>query len=73
MNNTLFGNDIPKNNAPIEDVDITTTILYMSTKELQEFKKLCKIGIKDKFGDSFQTKGNIADLILSLLKEKYDL
>lgn len=68
---TLFDLEIPKNTAPKEDVEITTTILYMSKPELKEFKKLCKVGIKQMFGADFQERGNISDLILNLLREKY--
>lgn len=69
---TLFNLEIAKNIDPIQDVDITTLLLYFSTKELKECKTLCKIAIKDIWGaEHFQTKGNIADLFLILLREKY--
>lgn len=71
MQQDLFGNHIPINNDELEDVHITTTILYMSEQELKQFKSLCKIGIKQHFGVSFQEKGNITDLILHLLKKEY--
>jgi hypothetical protein len=67
----LFGYDIPKNTEPKEDIQITTTILYMDEKELKQFKKLCKIGIKQLYGDTFQEKGNYTDLILHLLNKEY--
>lgn len=67
----LFNTDIPKDESPIQDVDITTTILYMSTKELKEFKELAKAGIKEMFGADFQQKGNLTDFILNLMREKY--
>lgn len=67
----LFGLEIPKNTDPKEEVHITTTILYMSEKELKEFKKLCKVGIKELFGENFQEKGNYTDLILHLLRKEY--
>lgn len=67
----LFDLEIPKNTAPIEDVEITTTILYMSKPELKTFKTLAKKGIKAIFGADFQTKGNITDLLLYLLKKEY--
>ena len=66
---TLFDLDIPKNNEPREDVNITTTILYMSETELKEFKKLCKEGIKKLFGAEFQQKGNLTDYILHLIRK----
>lgn len=67
----LFPLDIPKNNAPIEEVNITTTILYMSEQELKQFKKLCKEGIKKEFAQDFQERGNITDLILKVLNKEY--
>lgn len=69
MNNTLFGLDIPVNNAPKEDIEITTTILYMSKEELKEFKKLAKEGIKRLYGAEFQQKGNLTDYILHLIRK----
>jgi hypothetical protein len=66
---TLFDNDIPKNNDPVQNVDITTTILYMSTDELREFKKLAKEGIKRLWGSQFQQKGNLTDYILHLMRK----
>ena len=51
--------------------EITTTILYFSTEELKEFKALCKKGIKFEFKDEYQTKGNLSDLLLIILREKY--
>lgn len=69
MTNTLFSLDLPKNTEPREDVEITTTILYMSSQELKEFKKLAKEGIKRLFGAEFQQKGNLTDYILHLLRE----
>lgn len=69
MENTLFGLDIPKNTEPIEDVDITTFILYLSTKQLKEFRRLGKEGIKRLWGQEFQAKGNVTDYILFLMRK----
>ncbi len=71
MTNTLFDLEIPKNTDPIEQVDITTTILYMSKNELKEFKALAKEGIKQMFGEEFQQKGNLTDFLLNILRERY--
>lgn len=65
---TLFEEVIPKNEEPIQNVDITTTILYFSTEELKEFKKLAKEAMKKLHPHDFQTKANMPDLILTLLK-----
>lgn len=67
--NTLFPLEIPKDNSPVQDIDITTTILYMSTHELKEFKKLAKEGIKRLWGKDFQQKGNLTDYILHLMRQ----
>lgn len=66
---TLFELDIPKNNEPIQEVNITTTILYMSEAELKEFKKLAKEGIKRLWQQDFQQKGNLTDYILHLMRK----
>jgi hypothetical protein len=46
-------------------------MLYFSTEELKEFKALCKKGIKKEFGSEYQQKGNLSDLLLIMLKERY--
>lgn len=53
-----------------DETEITSTLLYYSTIELKEFKKLCKKGMKEVFEDPIKD-GNISDLLLILLKEKY--
>ncbi len=68
----LFDDDWGVDQSPIEEVEITTTILYFSRLELKEFKRLCKIGIKKEFGQEYQQKGNLSDLLLKILKQKYD-
>jgi len=68
----LFEDDWGIDNSPIENVEITTTILYFSRQELKEFKTLCKKGIKKEFGQEYQQKGNLSDLLLKVLKEKYN-
>lgn len=68
----LFEDDLGnRQGEPLEDIEITTTILYMSRPELREFKTLAKIGIKDMFQEAFQQKGNLTDFILTLMREKY--
>tara|TARA_R110000744_G_scaffold226_1_gene846 strand:+ start:377 stop:592 length:216 start_codon:yes stop_codon:yes gene_type:complete len=68
----LFEDDWGVDNSPIENVEITTTMLYFSRQELKEFKTLCKKGIKKEFGQEYQQKGNLSDLLLKILKEKYN-
>lgn len=67
----LFEDDFGEDNSPIEDVDITTTILYFSESELKEFKALCKTGIKKMFGEEYQQKGNLSDFLLNTLRKEY--
>jgi hypothetical protein len=67
----LFEDDWGKDNSPIENVEITTTILYFSKEELKQFKYLCKEGMKAEFGPEYQEKGNLSDLLLKLLNDKY--
>jgi hypothetical protein len=68
----LFEDDWGIDNSPIDNTEITTTLLYFSAEELKEFKKLCKKGIKAEFGEQYQTKGNLSDLLLIILRQKYE-
>ena len=68
----LFEDDWGVDNSPIENVEITTKMIYFSRQELKEFKTLCKKGIKKEFGQEYQQKGNLSDLLLKVLKEKYN-
>lgn len=68
----LFEDDWGVDNSPIDDTEITTTILYFSTQELKEFKKLCKAGIKKEFNQTAQQKGNLSDFLLLILKRHYE-
>ena len=63
----LFEDDWGVDNSPIENVEITTTMLYFSRQELKEFKTLCKKGIKKEFGQEYHQKGNLSDLLLKVL------
>jgi hypothetical protein len=67
----LFDDDWGVDNSPIDNTEITTTLLYFSSEELKTFKALCKKGIKAEFGGDYQTKGNLSDLLLIILKQKY--
>ena len=67
----LFENDWGVDNSPTDNTEITTTILYFSKEELAQFKKLCKVVIKKEFGVEYQQKGNLSDLLLKILNEKY--
>jgi hypothetical protein len=67
----LFEDDWGVDQSPVDTTDITTTILYFSKEELADFKTLCRKGIKLEFGEEFQQKGNLSDLLLKILNEKY--
>lgn len=67
----LFDDDWGVDNSELDKTEITTTLLYFSSEELKLFKALCKKGIKKEFGSDYIIKGNISDLLLIILKEKY--
>ena len=67
----LFEDNWGVDNSPVDDTEITTTILYFSKQELRQFKKLCKAGIKIEFGEAYQQKGNLSDFLLKILNERY--
>lgn len=67
----LFADEWGVDNSPIDNTEITTTLLYFSAEELKEFKALCKKAIKKEFGIQYQLKGNLSDLLLIILREKY--
>lgn len=68
----LFEDEWGVDNSPIDETEITTTILYFSTDELKQFKHLCKIGIKQEYNNEFQQKGNLSDFLLLILKRNYE-
>lgn len=67
----LFEDDWGVDNSPIENTEITTTILYFSEEELKLFKNLCKKGIKKLYKQEYQQKGNLSDFLLQTLTEIY--
>lgn len=68
MQKDLFGNTIPVNTEEAERLKITTTILYFNDRELREFRRLTKEGMKKMYPETFQEE-NFADFLLTLLKE----
>ena len=68
----LFEDEWGVDESPIEDVEITTTMLYFSKPELKEFKALCNKGIMIEFQEDYQQKGNLSDLLLKVLKQRYE-
>jgi len=67
----LFEDNWGVDNSPVDETEITTTILYFSKQELRQFKKLCKAGIKIEFNEEYQQKGNLSDFLLKILNERY--
>mgnify|MGYP001083862391 CR=1 FL=1 len=67
----LFEDNWGVDESPIEEIEITTTMLYFSKQELKEFKTLCKKGIKKELGKDFQQKGNLSDFLLLILNREY--
>ena len=67
----LFEDEWGVDMSPPDDTEITTTILYFSKEELIKFKQLAKKGIKIEYGEQYQQRGNLSDLILMLLN-KYE-
>lgn len=65
----LFEDEFPEDNSPVDDTQITTTILYFSESELKEFKAESKKAMKKMYGEAYQIKGNLSDLLLNMLKQ----
>lgn len=69
MSLKLFEDSWEEGGQEQDDTSITNTILYFSTEELSEFKKLCKVCIEKMYKNDKFENGNIPDLLLNLLKE----
>lgn len=67
----LFEDNWGVDESPIEEIEITTTMLYFSKQELKQFKALCKKGIKKELGEDLQQKGNLSDFLLLILNREY--
>jgi hypothetical protein len=67
----LFDYDFPKDNSPVDDTEIKTTILYYSKQEHDEFKALCKKAMVDFYGADAIKNGNISDVLLQFLRTRY--
>ncbi len=68
---SLFEQDYGTGNRDKQEVIITSTQLFFEEKELKEFKQLCKIGMREEFGEFVMQRGNYADLVLVLLRRAY--
>ena len=67
----LFEDEWGIDTSPVDETEITTTMLYFSKQELNTFKKLCKVGIKKEYQQDFQQKGNLSDFLLLILNREY--
>lgn len=69
----LFEDDWGVDNSPADNTEITTTMLYFSTDELKQFKRLCKLAMKQEYGDQVFEKGNLSNLLLLILSRYENL
>ena len=69
--NELFGFDDfhSKDKSQKDNTQITTTILYYSTEELKEFKKLGKGLLKKHYPENYMDS-NLSDLILKIFRDE---
>lgn len=67
----LFEDEWGEDNSPIYDPEITQVIFYFSAENAKEFKKNAKELMKEYFPD-YINDGNLSDLLLTLVKEKYE-
>jgi hypothetical protein len=63
----LFELEQPKDDSPIERLNITYIQLYYDEKQLQQFKQLCKRGMMKMHPTTYQQQ-NISDFIFEILK-----
>lgn len=67
---SLFNQNWEVNTSPIDNTEITTLTLHISTEEVKEFKSLCKKGMKTMYPETFQ-QSNLTDFLLQLLRNNY--
>ena len=63
----LFDFDLPIDNSPPDNTDITTIQLFYSVPESKEFKELCKQGMMKMYPHTF-ANSNINDFLLEVLR-----
>lgn len=64
----LFEQELPKDDSPIERLNITYMQLYYKDDEMREFKDMCKRGMMRMWPQNFQEQ-NISDFIFELVKQ----
>jgi hypothetical protein len=63
----LFEQELPKDNSPIERLNVTYIQLYYSDEEMRQFKDMCKRGMMRLWPDTYQQQ-NVSDFIFNLVK-----
>jgi hypothetical protein len=63
----LFEQELPKDNSPIERLNVTYIQLYYSDEEMRQFKEMCKRGMMRLWPDTYQQQ-NVSDFIFNLVK-----
>lgn len=71
MFNDLINENYGEDQSPIEDTNIVLVSLYFSDTEIQEFKYLCKEAMKKEWPTDYVEKGNISDLLITMLRKYY--
>lgn len=66
----LFEQRLPKDDSPVDDTNIVTTLLYYSEQEMAEFKSLVKRGMMEMYPDTFR-EANMSDFLLQILRERH--
>jgi Holliday junction resolvase RusA-like endonuclease len=64
-----FGDNLEKDTSPHDNTQITSTMLYFSSDELKEYKKIAKNLLKKHFPENYMDS-NISDLILKIFRDE---
>lgn len=67
----LFEYEFEQNTEPIDNTEITGTLLYYTKENRKEFKLLCKKGMEQTYTKEQLQEANISDFILKTLKDRY--
>tara|TARA_R110001592_G_scaffold231480_3_gene488620 strand:+ start:1327 stop:1551 length:225 start_codon:yes stop_codon:yes gene_type:complete len=67
----LFEYEFEQNVEPVDDTEITGTLLYYTKDNRKLFKQLCKKGMEQTYNKDLLQEANISDFILKTLKDHY--
>ena len=67
----LFEYEFEQNTEPVDNTEITGTLLYYTKENRKEFKRLCKTGMEQTYTKEKLQEANISDFILQLLIQHY--